>query len=49
MILPYKCISGQLSLKDVISCSTSQNREFVEIPNGGHVSLFESLIKRGIQ
>jgi hypothetical protein len=29
--------------QDVISCSTCQNRQFVEIPGGGHVSLFESL------
>jgi len=29
--------------EDVISCSTCQNRQFVEIPGGGHVSLFESL------
>ena len=28
---------------DVISCSTCQNRHFVEVPGGGHVSLFESL------
>ena len=32
--------------QDVISCSTCQNREFMEIPNGGHVSLFESLIAK---
>ena len=32
--------------QDVISCSTCQNREFIEIPNGGHVSLFESLIAK---
>ena len=32
--------------QDVTSCSTCQNREFVEIPNGGHVSLFESLIAK---
>ena len=29
--------------QDVTSCSTCQNRQFVEIPGGGHVSLFESL------
>ena len=29
--------------QDVISCSTCQNRQFIEIPGGGHVSLFESL------
>ena len=29
--------------QEVISCSTCQNRQFVEIPDGGHVSLFESL------
>ena len=29
--------------QEVISCSTCQNRQFVEIPGGGHVSLFESL------
>ena len=29
--------------QDVISCSTCQNRQFFEIPGGGHVSLFESL------
>ena len=29
--------------QDVISCSTCQNRQFVEIPGGGHTSLFESL------
>ena len=29
--------------QDVIGCSTCQNRQFVEIPGGGHVSLFESL------
>jgi len=29
--------------QDVISCSTCQNRQFVEIPGGGHASLFESL------
>ena len=29
--------------QDVLSCSTCQNRQFVEIPGGGHVSLFESL------
>ena len=29
--------------QDIISCSTCQNRQFVEIPGGGHVSLFESL------
>ena len=28
--------------QDVISCSTCQNRQFVEIPGGGHISLFES-------
>ena len=28
---------------EVISCSTCQNREFVEITGGGHVSLFESM------
>ena len=32
--------------QDVTSCSTCQNREFIEIPNGGHVSLFESLIAK---
>ena len=29
--------------QEVISCSTCQNKQFVEIPGGGHVSLFESL------
>lgn len=29
--------------QEVISCSTCQSREFVEIPGGGHASLFESL------
>ena len=29
--------------QEVISCSTCQNIQFVEIPGGGHVSLFESL------
>ena len=29
--------------QDVTSCSTCQNRQFIEIPGGGHVSLFESL------
>ena len=29
--------------QDVINCSTCQNKQFVEIPGGGHVSLFESL------
>ena len=29
--------------QEVISCSTCQNRQFVEIPGGGHISLFESL------
>lgn len=29
--------------QDVLSCSTCQNKQFVEIPGGGHVSLFESL------
>ena len=29
--------------QDIISCSTCQNRQFVEIPGGEHVSLFESL------
>lgn len=29
--------------QDVLSCSTCQNRQFVEIPGGGHISLFESL------
>ena len=29
--------------QEVISCSTCQNRQFVEIQGGGHVSLFESL------
>jgi hypothetical protein len=29
--------------QEVISCSTCQNRQFVEIPDGGHVTLFESL------
>ncbi|BAO76596.1 hypothetical protein [Winogradskyella sp. PG-2] len=29
--------------QDVLSCSTCQNRQFVEITGGGHVSLFESL------
>jgi len=29
--------------QDVLSCLTCQNRQFVEIPGGGHVSLFESL------
>ena len=29
--------------QDVISCSTCQNRQFVEISGGGHVSLFENL------
>ena len=29
--------------KEVTSCSTCQNREFVEITGGGHVSLFESM------
>ena len=29
--------------QDVISCSTCQNRQFVEITGGGHTSLFESL------
>ena len=28
--------------QDVLSCSTCQNRQFVEIPGGGHISLFES-------
>tara|TARA_B100001093_G_scaffold236392_1_gene226477 strand:- start:24924 stop:25316 length:393 start_codon:yes stop_codon:yes gene_type:complete len=29
--------------KDVTSCSTCQNRQFIEIPGGGHGSLFESI------
>ena len=29
--------------QDVINCPACQNRQFVEIPGGGHVSLFESL------
>jgi len=29
--------------EEVISCSTCQNRQFIEIPGSGHVSLFESL------
>ena len=29
--------------QDVISCSTCQSRQFVEIPGGGHASLFENL------
>ena len=29
--------------QDVISCTNCQNREFVEISGGGHVSLFESM------
>lgn len=29
--------------QDVVSCSTCQNRQFVEVPGSGHVSLFESL------
>ena len=29
--------------QEVISCSTCQNRQFIEITGGGHVSLFESL------
>ena len=29
--------------QDVISCSNCQNRQFIEIPEAGHPSLFESL------
>lgn len=29
--------------QDVTSCSTCQNRQFIEIPGGGHGSLFESI------
>lgn len=29
--------------QDLIGCSSCQNRQFVEIPGGGHVALFESL------
>jgi len=32
--------------QDVISCSTCQNRQFVEITGGDHVALFESLTAR---
>jgi len=29
--------------QDVISCSSCQDRQFIEVPGSGHVSLFESL------
>ena len=40
---PIQMYSWPTFKQEVISCSTCQNREFVEISGGGHVSLFESL------
>ena len=40
---PIQMHSWPTFKQDVISCSSCQNRQFVEIPGGGHVSLFESL------
>ena len=40
---PIQMYSWPTFKKEVISCSTCQNRDFVEISGGGHVSLFESL------
>ena len=40
---PIQMYSWPTFKKEVTSCSTCQNREFVEITGGGHVSLFESM------
>ena len=40
---PIQMYSWPSFKKEVTSCSTCQNREFVEITGGGHVSLFESM------
>ena len=40
---PIQMYSWPSFKKEVTSCSTCQNREFVEITGGGHVSLFESI------
>ena len=40
---PIQMHSWPTFKQNVISCSSCQNRQFVEIPGGGHVSLFESL------
>ncbi len=40
---PIQMFSWPIFKQDVISCSSCQNRDFVEIPGGGHVSLFENL------
>ena len=40
---PIQMYSWPTFKKEVTSCSTCQNREFVEITGGGHVSLFESI------
>ena len=40
---PIQMYSWPTFKQEVISCSTCQNREFVEISGGGHVSLFESM------
>ena len=40
---PIQMYSWPTFKQEVISCSSCQNRQFVEISGGGHVSLFESL------
>ena len=40
---PIQMYSWPTFKQDLISCSSCQNRQFVEISGGGHVSLFESL------
>ena len=40
---PIQMYSWPTFKQEVISCSTCQNRQFIEITGGGHVSLFESL------
>ena len=40
---PIQMHSWPTFKQDVISCTNCQNRQFVEISGGGHVSLFESL------
>ena len=40
---PIQMYSWPTFKHEVISCSTCQNRQFVEISGGGHISLFESM------
>ena len=43
---PIQMYSWPTFKQDVISCTNCQNRQFVEISGGGHISLFESLLAK---